>query len=116
MATVMSFEIVEKLASEKNLSIELIDLRTLIPYDKDCLRGSIKKTNKVLIAHEAPKQCGLGAEIAAWISEELFIHLDGPVKRVGSFESAVPYSKVLEENVLLQKKEIEEAILDLIAF
>lgn len=115
MTTVMGYEIVEKLAKEQ-VEVELIDLRTLIPYDKNTLRESIKKTGKVLIAHEAPKQCGFGAEIAAWISEELFTYLDAPVKRLGSFESAVPYSKVLEDAILLQKTTIEEALKELARF
>lgn len=115
MTVVMGHEIVEKLAKEQ-IEIELIDVRTLVPYDKKTLRESIKKTGKVLIAHEAPKQCGFGAEIAAWIGEELFNYLDAPVKRLGSFESAVPYSKVLEDAILLQKKTIEDALKELAKF
>ncbi len=116
MTTVMGFEISEKLGKESNIDIELIDLRTLVPYDKDTIQASIKKTGKVLIAHEAPKQCGFGAEIAAWICEELFRYLDAPIRRVGSFESAVPYSKVLEDAILLQKKTIEDALKELASF
>jgi 2-oxoisovalerate dehydrogenase E1 component len=116
MTTVMGFEIAEKLAKESTIDIELIDLRTLIPYDKHTLQTSVKKTGKVLIAHEAPKQCGFGAEIAAWICEELFCYLDAPIRRLGSFESAVPYSKVLEDAILLQKKTIEEALKELASF
>ena len=91
-------------------------MRTLVPYDKDTIQASIKKTGKVLIAQEAPKQCGFGAEIAAWICEELFRYLDAPIRRVGSFESAVPYSKVLEDAILLQKKTIEDALKELASF
>ena len=116
MTTVMGYELTEKLYKEHNIDLELIDLRTLVPYDKACLEASIKKTGKVVIAHEAPKQCGFGAEIAAWIAEDLFEYLDAPVKRLGSFESAVPYSKVLEDAVLLQKKTIEQACLELARF
>ncbi len=116
MTTVMGFEIAEKLAKESNIDIELLDLRTLIPYDKDTIRKSVKKTGKVLVLHEAPKQCGFGAEIAAWICEELFRYLDAPIRRLGSFESAVPYSKVLEDAILLQKKTIEDALKELASF
>jgi 2-oxoisovalerate dehydrogenase E1 component len=116
MTTVMGYEIAEKLSKEMQLEIELIDLRTLIPYDKQTLRTSIKKTGKVLIAHEAPKQCGFGSELAAWIAEELFNFLDAPIRRLGSFESAVPYSKVLEDAVLLSKQEFEKALKELASF
>lgn len=116
MTTVMSFEIAEKLSKEQGIEAEVIDLRTIVPLDFDTLLKSIQKTGKVLIAHEAPKQCGFGAEIAARISEKAFTYLDAPIKRIGSVECAIPYSKVLEDAVLPQKKDIEQAIVELARF
>lgn len=116
MTTVMTFEIAEKLSKEEGIEAEVIDLRTISPLDFDTLLVSIKKTGKVLIAHEAPKHCGFGAEIAARISEQAFSYLDAPIKRIGSVECAIPYSKVLEDAVLPQKKEIETAIVELAQF
>lgn len=116
MTTLMSYEIAQKLESEIGCKIEVIDLCSLCPLDLETITQSVKKTGKVVIAHEAPKRCGFGAEIAAWIAEELFTYLDAPVIRLGSFESAVPYSKPLEEAILLQKHQIEKALRDLIAY
>jgi 2-oxoisovalerate dehydrogenase E1 component len=116
MTAVMAFEITEKLAKEEGIEAELIDLRTMSPLDIETILRSVQKTGKVLIAHEAPKHCGLGAEIAARISEEVFTYLDAPIKRIGSVECAIPYSKVLEDAVLPQKKEIEQAIVELAQF
>lgn len=109
MSAMMGYEVAQKLFEEKNIDIEVIDLRSLSPVDFDLIAQSVIKTGKVLIAHEAPKRCGFGAEIAATIAEKLFVYLDAPISRLGSYESAVPYSKPLEEAVLLQKYQIEEA-------
>lgn len=115
MTTVMGYEICEKLEKE-GFHIELIDLRSICPVDFETILTSVKKTGKILIAHEAPKHCGFGAEIAATISEKAFIYLDAPIKRIGSLESAVPYSKVLEEAHLPQKADLEKAIKELANF
>lgn len=116
MATVMAAEICERLYKEEDIEVELIDLRTISPVDYETISTSVRKTGKVLIAHEAPKNCGFGAEIAARIAELDFAYLDAPISRIGSFECAVPYAKVLEDAVLLQKGDIEEAIKNLAAF
>lgn len=110
MTTVMGFEIAEKLSKESDIDIEVIDIRSIVPLDMETLIASAKKTGKVLIAHEAPLVCGFGAEIAARLSEEVFRYLDAPVMRLGSQSSPVPYSKVLEDAVLLQKKDMESAL------
>jgi len=83
-------------AAEQGISVEVIDLRTIAPWDRDTVLASAKKTGRVLIAHEAVKQHGVGAEIAAVINEELFGQLKKPVKRLGGTFSPVPYSKPLE--------------------
>lgn len=97
----MGVEAAQKLSLE-GISCEVIDLRTLVPLDMATILDSVKKTSKVCIAHEAPLRCGFGAEIAARVGSEGFEYLDAPIVRVGGFESAVPYSKPLEEEVLPQ--------------
>jgi len=115
MTVVMGYEVAQRLAKE-GISVELIDLRTLVPFDKESVLASVRKTGKVLIAHEAPLFGGFGAEVAAQIAEECFSYLDAPIKRVGAKECAVPYSKVLEEAVLPQAQEIEKALRELAQF
>ena len=85
-----------------------MDLRTLLPWDKECVEASVKKTNKVLVLHEDTMIGGVGAEISAWISENCFEHLDAPVMREASLDTPVPFSKPLEENFLPQKRLIEK--------
>jgi 2-oxoisovalerate dehydrogenase E1 component len=108
----MASEVVQKLEDE-GISVEVIDLRTISPLDMETIHTSIAKTNKVLIAHEAPITCGFGAEVAARISEESFEHLDAPVKRLGGKNAPVPYAKHLEDSVLPQKSDLEQAIKEL---
>lgn len=115
MMVVMGAEIADRLKDE-GVSIEVIDLRTLVPLDMATLLTSVQKTGKVLIAHEAPRNCGFGAEIAARIGEEAFEYLDAPLARVGGFESAVPYSKPLENEVLPQPSDLEAAIRHLLRY
>ncbi len=109
MMVVMATEIADKL-SQEGISVEVIDLRTLVPLDSAAIINSVQKTGKLLIAHEAPKSCGFGAEIAARVSEYAFEYLDAPIRRVGSFESPVPYSKSLENEVLPQVSDLEAEI------
>lgn len=75
-------------------SIELIDLRTLYPFDMDAVEASVKKTGRCVIVHEAPKTCGFGAEIAARIMERCFLYLESPVQRVAGFDTIMPYYKL----------------------
>jgi 2-oxoisovalerate dehydrogenase E1 component len=82
------------------LSADLIDLRSLQPWDRDMISRSVKKTGKVIILHEDTLTGGIGAEISAYISENLFEFLDGPVMREGSLDTAVPFSKNLEDHFL----------------
>ena len=87
-----------------------------VKYLEDCGIESVQKTGKLLIAHEAPRNCGFGAEIAARVSEEAFESLDGPIHRICGFDSAVPYSKSLENEVLPQLEDLEVAIRRLVRY
>jgi 2-oxoisovalerate dehydrogenase E1 component len=115
MTAMMGSEIAETLRKE-DISVEVIDLRTMVPLDMDTVIKSVKKTSKVVVAHEAAKTCGFGAEMAARIMEEAFAYLDAPVKRVASKDCPVPYCKDLEDAVLPQKKDIEDAVRTLALF
>jgi 2-oxoisovalerate dehydrogenase E1 component len=110
MTTFMSYEVAEKLHKDEDISAEVIDLRSIAPFDFETVLTSLKKTGKVLIAHEAHLNCGFGAEIAARIARCGFQYLDAPVDRIGAIEVAVPYCKDLEDAVLPQKPDLEVAI------
>ena len=101
-----------ELAQKDGISVEVIDLRTVAPYDWNLIETTIKKTNRVVIAHEDQLTCGFGAELAARIASELFEHLDAPVKRVGALDCPVAYSPELEKEILPQASNIFTAILE----
>ncbi|MCO6495485.1 MAG: dehydrogenase E1 component subunit alpha/beta [Bacteroidetes bacterium] len=105
-----------KEACEKmQISADIIDLRTLIPWDKEMVSQSVQKTGKVLVLHEDTLTGGFGAEIAAWISENCFEHLDAPVRRLGSLDTPVPLAKDLERN-FLGKARLETVLNELRAY
>lgn len=112
MGAMMGSQVVDQL-EKLDIAIELIDLRTIVPYDHKTVEESIKKTGKVLIVHEACKNAGFGAEIAAQISEKLFNHLDAPIMRVAGKDAPVPYNLSLEKQILPSLDEIKEAALKL---
>ncbi|MEM7168381.1 MAG: transketolase C-terminal domain-containing protein, partial [Planctomycetota bacterium] len=99
----------KKLAEEQGVEAEILDLRTLSPYDWDAIAESVQKTNRALIVHEESRSWGYGAEIAARIGEELFDHLDAPVGRVGAMDCHVAYAPTLEEIILPQSNDVFEA-------
>ncbi len=110
-----SFEAAKRL--EKNgVSVELIDLRTLVPYDWERIAESVKKTNRVLVAHEDPLSYGYGAEIAARVADELFEYLDAPVKRVGATDTFVAYAPQVEDFILPQIDDVEKAVAELMKY
>jgi len=115
MTVMMAHEVVQKLKKE-GLSVELIDLRTIVPFDRETVSNSIKKTGKLLILHEAAKTSGFGSEIAAQIMEENFAYLDAPICRLAANDTPVPYAKDLEDETLPQKEDIEEKIRKLAAY
>lgn len=112
MMMTMVSEIAEVL-SQEGIHVEVIDLRTIVPLDIETVLASVKKTGKLVIAHEAPKFGGFGAEISAQIMEQAFPYLDAPVVRVGGKNCAVPYCKDLEDAVLPQKHDLEKALREL---
>lgn len=104
------------LLSKEGISVEVIDLRTLNPLDFGAIFTSIKKTGKFLVVHEAARNCGFGAELAARVAEEAFLFLDAPVRRVAGKDCPVPYCKDLEEEVLPKVKDLEEALRSLASY
>jgi 2-oxoisovalerate dehydrogenase E1 component len=103
-------------AQQQRIDVEVLDLRTLNPYDWEAIATSIRKTSRVIVAHEDMISWGYGAEIAARIADELFEYLDAPVRRVGSMDTFVAYQPVLEDAILPQPETILKAIVDLKAY
>jgi pyruvate/2-oxoglutarate/acetoin dehydrogenase E1 component len=106
----------EQAATELDEDIEIVDLRTLHPLDGEAVLGSVRKTGKALIAHEATRSCGVGAEIAALIAEEAFEHLDAPIVRLTTPDVPIPFSPPLEQRVLPQLEDMKEACRELLAY
>lgn len=98
-----------------DVSVELIDLRTIDPIDIDCIAASVQKTGRCVIVHEAPKTAGLGAEISALIQEYCFLHLEAPVQRVTGFDTIMPYYK-LELDYLPDAERIGKGIRECLAY
>jgi 2-oxoisovalerate dehydrogenase E1 component len=90
----------KELVAEMGVDADILDLRSLLPLDYDAVAATIEKTGKALILHEDTVYGGLGGELSAWISEHLFEHLDGPILRVGSLDTPVPFAKTLEKDFL----------------
>jgi 2-oxoisovalerate dehydrogenase E1 component len=106
----------ERAQRQHGIDVEVIDLRTLNPYDWEAIATSIRKTSRVIVAHEDMISWGYGAEIAARIADELFDDLDAPVRRVGSMDTFVAYQPILEDVILPQPETILKAIVDLKAY
>ena len=101
---------------KEGFSVEVIDIRTINPLDRETILASVKKTNKVLIAHEDSLYQGFGSEIAAQISEEAFEHLDAPIKRMGAKDVPIGFSPVLEKTTLPQTEDIKEELRNLLKY
>ena len=91
---------IDTLKEFSDISADLLDLRSLLPWDKEAVKNSVRKTGKVIILHEDCLTGGVGGEISAWISENCFEFLDAPVMRCGSLDTPVPFAKKLEDNFL----------------
>jgi pyruvate/2-oxoglutarate/acetoin dehydrogenase E1 component len=106
----------EQAVGELDADVEIVDLRTLNPLDRDTLLASVRKTGKVLVAHEATRSCGVGAEVAALIAEHAFEHLDAPIVRLTAPDVPIPFSPPLEQEVLPQLDDMKEACGELLAY
>ena len=111
-----ALEAARRMEREKGIDVELIDLRSLSPYDWEAIAESVRKTSKVMVAHEDMLSWGYGAEIAARIGDELFHDLDAPVRRVGAMDTFVGYQPLLEDAILPQVDRLFAAMADLAAF
>jgi 2-oxoisovalerate dehydrogenase E1 component len=100
----------QKIEREHDISIEVIDLRCLNPFDWEAIAASVRKTNRVIVAHEDTLSWGYGAEIAARIAEKLFEHLDAPVRRVAAKDVFVAYQPILEDAILPQASDLFDAM------
>jgi 2-oxoisovalerate dehydrogenase E1 component len=99
-------------AEKDGISAKVVDLRSIAPFDWDGIAAAVKHTNRVVIAHEDQLTCGFGAELAARIADELFEHLDAPIRRVAALDAPVAYSPILEEVILPQSSHVLKAIQD----
>jgi 2-oxoisovalerate dehydrogenase E1 component beta subunit len=104
-----------KLADE-GVSVEVLDLRTLIPWDREAVLESVGRCSKVLVLHEDTKTGGFGAEISATIAEDAFEHLDAPVRRLAAPDSPVPFAPSLEKAFIPQVDDVAAALRDLAAY
>jgi 2-oxoisovalerate dehydrogenase E1 component len=115
-AVVHRAEVAAAALERAGVSTEILDLRTLSPYDWEAIAASVRKTNRVIVAYEDTLSWGYGAEIAARVADELFEHLDAPVKRVAATDTFVAYQPRLEDEILPQIDDIVRAVRDLAAF
>jgi 2-oxoisovalerate dehydrogenase E1 component len=115
-AVVHRAEVAAASLAREGVSIEIIDLRSLSPYDWDAIAATVRKTNRVIVAYEDAISWGYGAEIAARIADELFTDLDAPVRRVAATDTFVAYQPVLEDEILPQTNDIVHAVRELVAY
>ena len=106
-----SLQAAQRLEREHGIKVEVLDLRTLNPYDWEAIAESVRKTSRVIVAHEDAQSWGYGAEIAARIADELFHHLDAPVRRVAALDTFVAYQPILENAILPQAEDLYRAML-----
>jgi 2-oxoisovalerate dehydrogenase E1 component len=97
-------------AEKDGISVMVVDLRTIMPYDWQTITAAVMRTNRVVIAHEDQLTCGFGAELAARMADELFEYLDAPVRRVAALDTPVAYYPDLEEEILPQSADVLKAI------
>ena len=115
-AVVHRAEVAAASLDREGVSVEIVDLRTLSPYDWEAVAASVRKTNRVLVAYEDSRSWGYGAEIAARIGDELFGELDAPVRRVAATDTFCAYNPRLEDEILPQTDDIVTAVRDLLSY
>ncbi|MGI4756888.1 MAG: transketolase C-terminal domain-containing protein [Janthinobacterium lividum] len=106
----------QRFAREQGIEAEIIDLRSISPYDFEAIAESVRKTSRVIGAHEDMRSWGFGAELAARIADELFHDLDAPVRRVAGRDTFVAYQPILEDAILPQTDDLLRAMTELAAF
>lgn len=111
----MAMEVAERMQKE-GVSIEVVDIRTLVPFDEETVLQSVRKTNRVLITHEATLTGGFAGEISARITEKAFDSLDAPIKRVAAFDSPTPFAPTLEKAMLPNADKIHAELLNLLSY
>jgi 2-oxoisovalerate dehydrogenase E1 component len=115
-ALVHRAEVAAAQLEREGISVEIIDLRSLSPYDWEAISGTVRKTHRVIVAYEDMLSWGYGAEIAARIAEELFEELDAPVKRVAAMDTFCAYQPKLEDVILPQVAHISAAVKELLHY
>jgi pyruvate/2-oxoglutarate/acetoin dehydrogenase E1 component len=106
----------EEAAAQVDASVEIVDLRTVMPWDKQAVLDSVRKTSKVLVLHEDTRSGGFGGEIAATIAEEAFEDLDAPVRRIAAPDTPVPFSPVLEKAFIPQVDDVARGLKELVDY
>ena len=106
----------DALADESGASVEVVDLRTLVPWDREAVLASVRKTGRLLVLHEAARTGGFGAEVAAEVSQEAFRDLDAPPVRVGGADLPIPFSKAIETQVYSAQARLAAAAREALAF
>jgi len=106
----------EEAAAQVDASVEIVDLRSVMPWDKQAVLDSVRKTSKVLVLHEDTRSGGFGGEIAATIAEEAFEDLDAPVRRIAAPDSPVPFSPVLEKAFIPQVEDVARGLRQLVEY
>jgi pyruvate dehydrogenase E1 component beta subunit len=105
-----ALSVAEKLSKNEKIEVEVLDLRTLVPLDRDAILKSVKKTGRLVVVHEAWKFGGMGGEIAAMVAEEAFDHLKSPIARIGAPHVPIPYSQAFWKGFIPDEQKITEAV------
>jgi 2-oxoisovalerate dehydrogenase E1 component beta subunit len=105
-----------KQLAQEDVSVEVVDLRTLIPWDREAVLDSVRRCSKALVLHEDTRTGGFGAEVAATIAEEAFEHLDAPVRRIAAPDTPVPFSPPLEKAFIPQVEDVVAGLRELAAY
>jgi len=107
---------VRRIAKEENKQVEVIDIRSLLPLDKDSILISVRKTGRALVVHEDKVFAGFGGELVSLIAAEAFESLDAPVKRIGSTFTPVGFNRILEKAILPNNDKIYAAVIELLSY